>query len=77
MRILLIKIYFSKGQGFDRHLFALRKMQEELGKNKSSLFEDPAFAAINYNILSTSTLSTPILLAGGFGPVVSDGYGIG
>lgn len=52
-------------------------MQEEFGENKSALFEDPAFSAINYNIISTSTLSTPILLAGGFGPVVPDGYGIG
>ncbi|XP_051164325.1 carnitine O-palmitoyltransferase 2, mitochondrial-like isoform X2 [Leptopilina boulardi] len=67
----------AMGQGFDRHLFALRKMQEEFGENKSALFEDPAFSAINYNIISTSTLSTPILLAGGFGPVVPDGYGIG
>ncbi|XP_043485114.1 carnitine O-palmitoyltransferase 2, mitochondrial-like isoform X2 [Leptopilina heterotoma] len=67
----------AMGQGFDRHLFALKKMQEEFGENKSDLFEDSAFSAINYNILSTSTLSTPILLAGGFGPVVPDGYGIG
>lgn len=32
---------------------------------------------INHNILSTSTLSSPVVLAGGFGPVVNDGYGIG
>ncbi|XP_051164327.1 carnitine O-palmitoyltransferase 2, mitochondrial-like isoform X2 [Leptopilina boulardi] len=67
----------AMGQGFDRHLFALKKMQEELGNIKSSLFEDPAYSSLNYNILCTSTLSTPAMLGGGFGPVVPEGYGIG
>lgn len=31
---------------------------------------------INHNILSTSTLSSPVVIAGGFGPVVEDGFGI-
>ncbi|XP_043485133.1 carnitine O-palmitoyltransferase 2, mitochondrial-like isoform X2 [Leptopilina heterotoma] len=67
----------AMGQGFDRHLFALKKMQEELGSSKSPLFEDPAFSSLNYNILCTSTLSTPAMLGGGFGPVVPEGFGIG
>ncbi|KAM0732428.1 Carnitine O-palmitoyltransferase 2, mitochondrial [Formica fusca] len=65
------------GQGFDRHLFALRKIAEKSGSIKPVIFQDPAYNALNYNILSTSTLSSPVVLAGGFGPVVSDGYGIG
>ncbi|XP_072752082.1 carnitine O-palmitoyltransferase 2, mitochondrial isoform X2 [Anoplolepis gracilipes] len=64
------------GQGFDRHLFALRNMSEKSGSTKPIIFQDPAYDALNYNILSTSTLSSPVVLAGGFGPVVSDGYGI-
>lgn len=64
------------GQGFDRHLFALRKLAEKSGKNPD-IFQDPAYAMINHNILSTSTLSSPVVIAGGFGPVVDDGFGIG
>lgn len=65
------------GQGFDRHLFVLRKISEKSGDNKLAIFHDPAYNAINYNILSTSTLSSPDILSGGFGPVISDGYGVG
>jgi len=32
---------------------------------------------LNHNILSTSTLSSPAIVLGGFGPVVRDGFGIG
>lgn len=49
----------------------------EKSNYKPTIFQDPAYSAINYNILSTSTLSSPDVLAGGFGPVVPDGYGIG
>ncbi|XP_008217123.1 carnitine O-palmitoyltransferase 2, mitochondrial isoform X1 [Nasonia vitripennis] len=66
----------AMGQGFDRHLFALRKLAEKSGKNPE-IFQDPGYAMINHNILSTSTLSSPVVIAGGFGPVVDDGYGIG
>ncbi|XP_012521784.1 carnitine O-palmitoyltransferase 2, mitochondrial isoform X2 [Monomorium pharaonis] len=65
------------GQGFDRHLFALRKISEKSGSVKPTIFQDPAYDALNYIILSTSTLSSPDVMVGGFGPVVSDGYGIG
>lgn len=68
----------AMGQGFDRHLFALKKIVED-SENISMplLFKDPAYQKINHNILSTSTLSSPEVMAGGFGPVVEDGYGIG
>ncbi|XP_071561686.1 carnitine O-palmitoyltransferase 2, mitochondrial [Temnothorax nylanderi] len=65
------------GQGFDRHLFVLRRISEESGSVKPAIFQDPAYNALNYNILSTSTLSSPDVMVGGFGPVVPDGYGIG
>jgi carnitine O-palmitoyltransferase 2 len=65
------------GQGMDRHLFALRKMAEETNIAKPAIFTDPSYARMNYNILSTSTLVSPFLDGGGFGPVVPDGFGVG
>jgi len=64
------------GQGFDRHLFALRRIAEKSGSVKPAIFQDPAYTSLNHNILSTSTLSSPDVMVGGFGPVVPDGYGI-
>lgn len=66
----------AMGQGFDRHFFMLKNISQ-LNGNVPSVFSDPAYAKINHNILSTSTLSSPEVLAGGFGPVVPNGYGIG
>jgi carnitine O-palmitoyltransferase 2 len=68
-------MYFV-GQGFDRHLFGLRRFAEQDGRKLPAIFQDPAYAAINHNIISTSTLSSPTIRAGGFGPVVKDGFGI-
>lgn len=65
------------GQGFDRHLFALRYLAKSSGQALHSLYTDPAYAAINHNILSTSTLTSPAVCLGGFAPVVQDGFGIG
>ncbi|XP_011308577.1 carnitine O-palmitoyltransferase 2, mitochondrial [Fopius arisanus] len=70
----------AMGQGFDRHLFMLRRISMEndsLGKNTPAMFKDPAFHKLNCNILSTSTLSTSIIMGGGFGPTAEQGYGIG
>lgn len=67
----------AMGQGFDRHLFALKKIWEYSNSLKPAIFEDSAYNNINNNILSTSTLSDPIIYAGGFGPVIKNGYGIG
>lgn len=66
----------AMGQGFDRHLFALRILAESSGK-VPELFQDPAYKQINHINLSTSTLSSPALMLGGFGPVVRDGLGVG
>ncbi|KAF5274547.1 hypothetical protein FQA39_LY07159 [Lamprigera yunnana] len=62
----------AMGQGFDRHLFALKL----LAKTKIQIFEDAAYEMINHNIISTSTLASSVVAAGIFGPVVSDGFGI-
>ncbi|XP_034036212.1 carnitine O-palmitoyltransferase 2, mitochondrial [Thalassophryne amazonica] len=67
----------AMGQGFDRHLFALRYLAHSAGQTLHSFYTDPAYSAINHNILSTSTLSSPAVNLGGFAPVVPDGFGIG
>ena len=36
-----------------------------------------AYQLLNTNILSTSTLASPAIVLGGFGPVAREGYGIG
>lgn len=40
------------------------------------IYSDEAYQIINHNILSTSTLSSPAVRIGGFGPVVENGFGI-
>ncbi|XP_048832616.1 carnitine O-palmitoyltransferase 2, mitochondrial [Brienomyrus brachyistius] len=67
----------AMGQGFDRHLFAMRYLVTSKGLPQPSLFQDPAYAAINHNVLSTSTLTSPAVTLGGFAPVVPDGFGVG
>lgn len=67
----------AMGQGFDRHLFAMRYLANSKGQPLHSLYMDPAYAAINHNILSTSTLTSPAVSLGGFAPVVPDGFGVG
>nr|XP_019813007.1 PREDICTED: carnitine O-palmitoyltransferase 2, mitochondrial isoform X2 [Bos indicus] len=67
----------AMGQGFDRHLFALRYLAAARGISMPELFLDPAYRQINQNILSTSTLSSPAVNIGCFAPVVPDGFGIG
>lgn len=67
----------AMGQGFDRHLFALRYLAKSKGRSLHGLYADPAYGAINHNILSTSTLTSPAVNLGGFAPVVPDGFGVG
>ncbi|XP_044528893.1 carnitine O-palmitoyltransferase 2, mitochondrial isoform X1 [Gracilinanus agilis] len=67
----------AMGQGFDRHLFALKYLAAAEGHPLPDLYQDPAYGQINHNILSTSTLTSPAVNIGGFAPVVPDGFGIG
>uniref|UniRef100_A0A4W3J4N0 Carnitine O-palmitoyltransferase 2, mitochondrial n=1 Tax=Callorhinchus milii TaxID=7868 RepID=A0A4W3J4N0_CALMI len=67
----------AMGQGFDRHLFALRYLASTRGLSLPEFFHDPAYAKINHVILSTSTLTSPAVQLGGFAPVVPDGLGVG
>jgi carnitine O-palmitoyltransferase 2 len=68
----------AMGQGFDRHLFALKYHAVNRKKQRMpEFFNSPAYKLINHNTLSTSTLAYPTILTGGFAPVVPDGFGIG
>ena len=68
----------AMGEGFDRHLFAMK--YHAANRKKTALpefYNSPAYKQINHNILSTSTLAYPTIMTCGFGPVVNDGFGIG
>lgn len=67
----------AMGQGFDRHLFALKDMALTNKMPLPDIFMSEAYQKLNRNIISTSTLTSDALLAGAFGPVVPDGLGIG
>lgn len=67
----------AMGQGFDRHLFGLKHIGQTLGIEPDSLYKDQLYKKLNCNILSSSALTSPALYAGGFGPVETNGYGIG
>jgi len=67
----------AKGQGCDRHLFALRLLAEELEGSLPEFYTEHAWAPFNRFRISTSTLSTPYVETGGFGAVEPDGFGIG
>ena len=79
--ILHVTWYFTcdvifLGQGWDRHLFAMKYYAEKKGY-VPPFFQDPNYLKINRIILSTSTVSSPALQMGGFGPVIPEGYGVG
>lgn len=63
------------GQGFDRHLFALKMIASQHSR-EVDIFTDPSYAAINHNILSTSTMPRDLMNYFAFAPVVPNGYGI-
>ncbi|XP_052287068.1 carnitine O-palmitoyltransferase 2, mitochondrial-like isoform X2 [Dreissena polymorpha] len=67
----------AMGNGWDRHLFVMKYYAEKEGVELPGLYQDPAYARINHIILSTSTLTSPAVVIGGFGAVTLNGYGIG
>ena len=64
------------GQGWDRHLYALRHFAEAEALNLP-IFSDQAHNDIGTITLSTSTLSSPAVSIGGFVPVVPHGLRVG
>ncbi|AXH99362.1 choline/carnitine O-acyltransferase [Sporosarcina sp. PTS2304] len=71
----------QRGFGIERHLFGLKKMfelyKEELDiAGCPKLFNDPGYAALCQNFISTSNMTSPLVKSCIFGPVEEDGYGI-
>jgi carnitine O-acetyltransferase len=67
----------AKGYGVDRHLFSLKRIAELTGFKTPAFFESEAWRALNHTTLSTSNCGSHALRLVGFGPAVSDGFGIG
>jgi hypothetical protein len=67
----------AAGKGVDRHLFALKCIAKKNGLPLPEFFRSECWRKLNHTILSTSNCGNPSLALFGFGPVVSDGYGIG
>ncbi|MDC0933555.1 choline/carnitine O-acyltransferase, partial [Arcobacteraceae bacterium] len=66
--------------GVERYFFALKNMytlfNEELGlEEMPKLFNDASYKELTYSFLSTSRIESKYFDLGGFGPVVSDGFG--
>ncbi|XP_028604024.1 carnitine O-palmitoyltransferase 2, mitochondrial-like [Podarcis muralis] len=72
-----LQLEATLGQGFDRHLFALKYLVQRRGGRMPDIYNDPAYKNINHIIISTSTLGSEAINHGGFGPVVPDGFGVG
>ncbi|XP_033644722.1 carnitine O-palmitoyltransferase 2, mitochondrial-like [Asterias rubens] len=67
----------TAGQGWDRHLFALRVLAMKSGKSIPRLFQDSAYANINTITLSTSTMGRNTASDGAaFAPVSPTGLGM-
>ncbi|XP_063283278.1 carnitine O-palmitoyltransferase 2, mitochondrial-like [Pelobates fuscus] len=66
----------SMGQGYDRHLYAMKCLRESNGLTLPEFYQDPAYDQINYNVISTTTLTSPAIHLLGFAPPVADGFGI-
>lgn len=67
----------AMGKGFDRHLFAMRKIAEAEGHAVPALYKDKSYIQATHFVLSTSSLYGSNFSGGGFAPVVQDGYGLG
>lgn len=69
----------SKGQGQDRHLYALECLFDRVhkGEKKPKIFADGGWKKLNNTVISTSNCGNPALRLFGFGPAVSNGFGIG
>jgi carnitine O-palmitoyltransferase 2 len=57
------------GAGWDRHMFALKYEANNNGLELPAIYKDVAYERLSEIILSTSTLSSPVINGGGFGPV--------
>lgn len=64
----------SEGYGCDRHILGLKLTGQEIGVDHP-FFSDPTLGKSSHWLLSTSQLPSKYSITG-YGPVVSDGYGL-
>ncbi|CUG87199.1 carnitine O-acetyltransferase, putative [Bodo saltans] len=69
--------FAKNGTGVDRHFYGLRMLAKSHGKPMPSIFLDPIFERSCHWNMSTSHCGSTALNLFGFGPVVSDGFGLG
>jgi carnitine O-acetyltransferase len=72
----------KEGFGVDRHLFGLKnlayhKQQRLPNYSIPAIFQDTAYQVLSSSVLSTSNCGSDALTLFGFGPVVSNGLGLG
>lgn len=67
----------AAGKGVDRHLYSLKCIAKRSGLPVPAFFDTIGWKTLNHTILSTSNCGNPSLRLFGFGPVVSDGFGVG
>ncbi|CDO92841.1 unnamed protein product [Kluyveromyces dobzhanskii CBS 2104] len=72
----------ASGLGQDRHLYALYCIWKKVFANNPDvplpqLFQDAGWSTLNTSLISTSNCGNPCLKNFGFGPVCSNGFGIG
>uniref|UniRef100_A0A6I8N4C2 Carnitine O-palmitoyltransferase 2, mitochondrial n=1 Tax=Ornithorhynchus anatinus TaxID=9258 RepID=A0A6I8N4C2_ORNAN len=66
----------AMGQGFDRHLYALRNLSASRREALPEFFQDPAYVRLNHIILSTRAIASPLLKTGVVAPATPDGFGV-
>jgi len=66
----------ASGKGFDRHIFALKKLAESKNLPLPDMLKGKGSSLLEKNIISTSSLSHDHVDQAAFGPVVSNGLGI-
>lgn len=71
----------QKGEAIERHLYGLLKMQHMFGKELSmdsvpEIFRDKGYKTLKHDFISTSAMGSKYFEVVGFGPVVSDGFGL-
>lgn len=68
----------SRALGCERHLYTLKVLSEQAGREPPALFKGPGWQRLMDNVISTSNCGNPSLRLFGFGPVSQQaGFGIG
>jgi len=68
----------QSGNGIERHLYGLSKMQQMYFKDETlNLFDDASYKKLKSDFISTSGLGSENIRCFGFGPVIEDGFGLG